>query len=235
MICAKTLRESHWTCTQGCFKSENCLLVYVTGCDMKDFAELVGVLLGDGSIARYEYEHYSTYYRVKVTVHAQEMRYAEHVAYLMSSVLGHTPVVYSRVGEQTIDILLFKKECVEFLLAQGLVSAPKWDRARVPVQLMNSNLGRYVLRGYFDTDGSVVLTNNNGTLYPRLELKISPSPMQTQLISLLDLFGFQFGVYQIGRGKVRVQLNGVSQLRKWIQEIGFSNEKHSEKARVFLN
>ena len=100
---------------------------------------------------------------------------------------------------------------------------------------MTKKLGKYVLRGYFDTDGSVVLTNNNGTLYPRLEMKISPSPMQRQLQILLNKYDFHYQTHNIGKGKVRIQMNGKNALRKWSTLIGFSNLKHRRKAATILH
>lgn len=200
----------------------------------EEFAELVGVLLGDGSLNMYASEKYSTYYRIKVTLHAQETQYIRYVAKLLTSVLGAEPHIRVRKEEQATDILVFKKKCVLYLLAQGLVSSPKWGRARIPRSCMNTRFGRLVLRGYFDTDGCVVITDNNGRVYPRLEMKISPGPFQKQLLALLSDYSFRFGVYDIGRGKVRVQLNGVQQLLAWNNTIGFSNEKHSAKVKLFM-
>ncbi|PSG99443.1 MAG: hypothetical protein BRC29_04980 [Nanohaloarchaea archaeon SW_7_43_1] len=96
---------------------------------------------------------------------------------------------------------------------------------------MDNSLEKYVFRGYFDTDGSVVLTDNNGTLYPRLETKICPSPMQNQLTKILESQGFNFGAYGIGKGKIRIQMNGKGQLAKFRDEIGFKNNKHVLKAQ----
>ena len=64
-------------------------------------------------------------------------------------------------------------------------------------------------------------------------MKICPSPMQKQIISILNTYGFNFGVYDIGKGKVRIQLNGKSQLNKWKDRIGFSNKKHIKKLKLF--
>jgi len=47
-------------------------------------------------------------------------------------------------------------------------------------------------------------------------------------------YGFRFGVYDIGKGKVRIQMNGVSQLKEWYEIIGFNNPKHKLKAEKFL-
>ncbi len=123
---------------------------------------------------------------------------------------------------------------LQFLQNVGFVLAPKWKRAIIPSCFLRPELELFVVRGYFDTDGSVVITNNNGTIYPRLEMKISPSPMQAQFIDILKRNNFHFGVYDIGRGKVRIQLNGIQQLKKWYEKIGFSNHRHLEKAKKFL-
>lgn len=58
--------------------------------------------------------------------------------------------------------------------------------------------------------------------------------MKDQLISIIRKYGFRSGVYDIGYGKVRVQINGVKQLSRWIELIGFSNKKHSDKIRFFI-
>ena len=113
--------------------------------------------------------------------------------------------------------------------------SPKWERARVPNWIFEKGLDTYVLRGYFDTDGCVVNTNNNGLIYPRMEMKVSPSPMQRQFTEILNKYHFNFGSYQIGKGKVRIQLNGKKELAKWNEIIGFSNPKHQRKCDSFLN
>jgi hypothetical protein len=44
-------------------------------------------------------------------------------------------------------------------------------------------------------------------------MKISPSPMQNQFVKILEEEKFNFGKYDIGKGKVRIQMNGKTQLR----------------------
>ncbi len=58
--------------------------------------------------------------------------------------------------------------------------------------------------------------------------------MQKQLLQALDNHGFDYGAYEIGKGKKRVQMNGKEVLRKWNQQIGFSNPKHRKKVDKFL-
>ena len=59
--------------------------------------------------------------------------------------------------------------------------------------------------------------------------------MQQQLLALLDLYGFHYGAYAIGKGKLRVQMNGVAALKKWNEEIGFSNEYYQKRCDSFLS
>ncbi|MBN1274857.1 hypothetical protein JXA12_01005 [Candidatus Woesearchaeota archaeon] len=195
-------------------------------------AELVGVLLGDGSINT-SVSGNLLWTRVQVTFHSEQKEYIEYVRSLMEEVLGVNPIYKKRRAQNCADLQIFRFAVLRDLLLIGMQLSPKWDRARIPLMFMNKYFGRFVLRGYFDTDGSVVIANNNGTRYPRLEMKISPSPMQEQLLMLLDLHGFHYGVYDIGKGKVRVQMNGFSALKRWNEEIGFSNSYYQERCDSF--
>ncbi len=149
---------------------------------------------------------------------------------LIRDLFGVEPRISKRKGKTT-DIRTFHRNIVRFLIDNvGMATAPKGDRARIPGFYIDSVHVLDVLRGCFDTDGSVVLANNNGILYPRIEIKICQSPMQNQIIKILKSNGFRFGVYDLGNGHVRIQMNGKKQLRKWSNEIGFSNPKHYRKA-----
>ncbi len=68
------------------------------------FAELVGILLGDGSISIYK-----RHYRVKVTLNSEDdLEYAHYVNKLFLDVLDTEPIIKFRKGEKTVD--LFSRE-----------------------------------------------------------------------------------------------------------------------------
>lgn len=198
-------------------------------------AEVVGILLGDGSLNVYESSKYSTYYRLKITTHSQDYEYIEYISELFIKLFNNKPIVRKRPEENTKDICIYKKSIVKYFLDLGMMKSPKWNRAIIPLQFMRQKYGKLILRGYFDTDGSVVLAKNHGRTYPRLEMKISPSPMQKQLEQLIRNYKFRFKTYRIGLGKVRIQINGLKELQKWEKIIGFSNPKHSEKMKKAMN
>ena len=102
---------------------------------------------------------------------------------LIKKVLKENPYVKYRKNEKTCDHTVFKKDIVLKLLQIGLIASPKRYRAVIPSEHITEPYGKHVLRGFFDTDGSVVLTKNNGTLYPRLEFKISPSQCKNKSFS----------------------------------------------------
>jgi hypothetical protein len=203
--------------------------------DKKEVAELVGIMLGDGSLGCYRSKN-RVQYIMKTSMNSiDDIGYVNYVVNLVNKVIGIKPLARFRKNENTVDIRAFGFKMINEFDKIGLKRSPKWNKAEIPKEFLNNSLRELVLRGYFDTDGSVVITDNNGTIYPRLEMKICPSPMQKQFIDILNRLNFRFGVYEIGRGKVRIQLNGIKQLKKkWVELVGFSNPKYQNKAEHVL-
>ncbi len=197
-------------------------------------AEFVGILLGDGSIGIYKCkssEGEKLQYKLQISTNSiDDIEYISYLESIIEDLFGIKPKKFFRKGENTCDIRVFHREIIKFVLDDlGMAISPKWNRAKIPKYYLKNNLELMVLRGYFDTDGCVTVTNNNGTLYPQLEMKVCPSPMQNQFLTILKRRGFRFQVNDIGKGKIRIRLNGKEQAEKWINEIGFSNPKHISK------
>ncbi|MFA6460949.1 MAG: hypothetical protein WCV90_01675 [Candidatus Woesearchaeota archaeon] len=196
----------------------------------KKMAEFVGIMLGDGYIS------YPKCPRIKIAFNSiVDREYLVYVHGLLKELFNSKVIVEHRKNENCSNLYLFEREVIRTIInVVGLIPSPKWERARIPNWVFQNKLDTFVLRGCFDTDGCVVITNNNGIRYPRLEMKVSPSPMQGQFIKILDKIKFNYGAHPIGKGKVRIQLNGKIQLKKWEQIIGFSNPKHQRKCDSFL-
>jgi len=190
----------------------------------KRLAELVGIILGDGMITN-TYQN-----KIEITLNKNEIRYAHYINNLIFDLFGIKGKIHFRKKENTLDIFIHKKIIINFFIEKvGLIAAPKKNRAKIPKFIIGTRLENYFLRGLFDTDGCFTVTDNNNTLYVRLEIKACPSPMREQLIEILKRRGFRFGVYQIGNGVVRIQMNGYSQLFKWLEEIGTKNPNQLDK------
>ena len=207
-------------------------------CDNK-LAEFSGIMLGDGSIGIYECRNgkgKTIQHRVKISLNSNnELEYAEYIGNLIEDLFSLKPLKRFRIKENTLDLLIFRKDVVNFLTTElGLLLSPKMNRAKIPKIYLNNSFELLVLRGYFDTDGCLTIVNNNGILYPRLEMKICTSPMQGQFVEILKRNEFRFGCYKIGNGNVRVQLNGLHELNKWHRLVGFSNNRILKRYRKIM-
>jgi intein/homing endonuclease len=196
----------------------------------QELAEFVGIMLGDG------YINYPKQPRMKISFNSiDDKDYLHFVNKLLIKLFNSKVIVKHRKNENTSNLYLFNRKLIRLVINEiELKPSPKWNRAKIPQWIWENNFEKFVLRGYFDTDGCVVITNNNGIRYPRLEMKVSPSPMQSQFIKILKSLNFKFGVYNIGKGKVRIQMNGKKELIKWNELVGFSNQKHQRKSDSFF-
>lgn len=201
-------------------------------------AEFVGIMLGDGSIGIYKCNapnRITTMHQMKISIDSRETDYINYLVQMFDYLFGFKPRINYKKKENTADIRTFRREIVKFVLNEvGLKISPKWNTAKIPYRYFRNNLEIEVLRGIFDTDGSITITKNNGLLYPRLELKICPSPMQTQFIEIVDRIGCDFKVQRLEKGKIRIRINGKSELLKWLKIVGTSNPKHLNRANKIL-
>lgn len=196
---------------------------------MEKLAEFIGILLGDGSLK------FSRSRRLKISLHSiDDLEYSKYISKLIMNLFNLTPIVKKRPDENTLDLFVFRKSVLNPLKSLGMIEAPKKDRAIIPSQFMVPSLNLFVLKGLFDTDGCVALVNNNGTLYPRLELKVCRSPFQSQIRSIVESTSLRSCFYFKPSGEMKLQINGVTELKKWYDLIGFSNPKHRKKAELFL-
>jgi len=138
-------------------------------------------------------------------------------------------------NEHTADIRTFKKEKVEFALNNlGLKKSPKWGKMEIPLKYSKGKLALYVLRGLFDTDGSVTVFSNNGIIYPRIEIRICPSPVQGQIIEILNKDQFNYKIQYLDKGKIKIRISGKKEVQRWFKEVGSSNSLYIKRAEPFL-
>jgi intein/homing endonuclease len=105
----------------------------------------------------------------------------------------------------------------------------------------NSNIMKKIINGFFATDGSLVITNNNGIWYPRVEFQNTSYTILKQIQEFLASLGIKGGFYKMKRKQsisfgekvYRLQYNGKENLLKFKEEIGFINPKHQLKFDEF--
>jgi hypothetical protein len=153
----------------------------------------------------------------------------------MKEILGVEPRLYFHKNENAVDICTFRKDKFFYVLNEiGLKISPKWNKMEIPEKFIKQENYPYLLRGLFDTDGSVTIFDNNGTIYPRIEIRICPSPAQSQFIKILEHLGFRYRVQNFDKGEIRIRISGVKELKKWFEIVGSSNSDYIKRARQFL-
>ncbi len=99
------------------------------------------------------------------------------------------------------------------------------------------DLWKYSLAGIFATDGCLVIKNNNGTLYPRIEIQSISNTLLQQIKSFLIENGMKGNVYKLDRpfGTIyRLEFPGKGNLIKFRKTIGFVNPKHENRYKIYM-
>ena len=207
--------------------------------NQEKIAEFIGIMLGDGSIGIYKCkakDKIKEHWRLKVTSDSRNKDYINYVANLIENVLEYKPKIYYKKKENAVDICIFKREIIRYALNNiQLKISPKWNNMEIPKKFAKGKLALWVLRGLFDTDGSVTIFNNNGKNYPRIEIRISPSPDQNQVIKILQENKFNFKIQKLEKGKIKIRISGKNELKEWFNRIGSSNKYYLERAKPFLS
>lgn len=205
---------------------------------MEYLAEFIGIMLGDGSIGIYDTRagnRIKEHWVLKVTLDSRNKNYINYVAKLIGKVLEEKPIIYKKSDCNAVDICIFKRNKISYVLNEiGLKISPKWNRMEIPPQFMKKEFYPSILRGLFDTDGSVTIFNNNGIIYPRIEIRICPSPAQKQFIEIVNSLGFNYKVQNNERGKIRIRISGKKELQRWFDIVGSSNQDYINRANQFL-
>lgn len=138
-------------------------------------AELVGIILGDGSL-KLNYSK-SQYYCEIALNYVDERKYVEYVVNLISSIFKIKPFLRISKRDKSVIVRVFRKNIIEYLVSIGLIPSNKIkNHARVPDWIKRENswieenknewYAKYkslviaCIKGLFDTDGTIYLIKN---------------------------------------------------------------------------
>ncbi len=182
-----------------------------------DFAELLGILLGDGSITRYQ---------IWVTLGTKELSYAKYVQVLIRRVFGGTPKVTIRKTGYT-DVCLGSTMAAKFLFEEGLVRNKVLAQVDVPMWIFERDeyMKRF-LRGFFDTDGSIYKLRH-GT---QISLTNYSLPLLTSLQKMLKILRY----HPSAISSHKVYITRIPEIERFFCEITPANPKHKLRYRNYL-
>src|SRR3989344_602035 len=187
-----------------------------------DLAEFLGLVMGDGGISHYQ---------VVITLHhIDDLAYSAFVIRLMRKLFGVRPRIYHRPKDSINDIVLSRRELVEFLHELGLpignkvkqqFDIPDWIKR-------NKTFAVACVRGLVDTDGSVFVhsyvVNGKRYRYKKLSFTSRSRPLQVSVAKILVDLGMSPHI-----SGYDVRLDSIADVKKYFTIVGSHNPKHLKR------
>lgn len=201
-------------------------------------AELIGAYLGDGWMYRKNRKYQIGFVGSPET----DVEYFDYIKILIFSEWKKEAKI--KVRERGLRIVINSKEVCEFLINE--LDLPhgegKCEKIFIPKIITNDwQLTKRTIRGLFDTDGTVFVAKKPRVeRYPSIELTTCSKTLAEQVKFILEKQGFRVAKIwkckskKSKRTSYRVPLNGQKNLKKWINEIGFSNPWKMGRARSYI-
>lgn len=204
------------------------------------FALLVGVMLGDGCLCSYFGNDGTERFAVSITGNYYDDKpfYNEILTPLLSWAREKPVKIKERPEGGRVDFNFVDKKLFNKIKCSGFPVGKKGSKLLIPKSFLNKNLMRYIVQGFFSTDGSLVLTDNHGTLYPRVEANGISKNLLKEISDFINSKGINCKFYKARRKnsysmgnqqQYRLQINGRKNLKKFEKMIGFINPKQIEK------
>tara|TARA_Y100000310_G_scaffold329968_1_gene400788 strand:- start:10703 stop:11314 length:612 start_codon:yes stop_codon:yes gene_type:complete len=152
--------------------------------------------------------------------------------------------IKERQKRGTVEMSLFDNRLFDRIHTLRFPIGKKGNKIEIPRLFYKRNLLKYLIQGFFATDGSIVLTKNPNKYYSRLEIHSISKNALFQVYNYLRNLGLSVHFYKCKRKKetikwnrqtqYRIQINGRENLILFHNLIGFVNPKHENKYIKFL-
>jgi len=190
-----------------------------------DIAELIGAILGDGTLTEYQLILYSNI--------ADERDYANFLRTLVASIFNIKPAIIYDQPNGVVRIICSRKNLVKHFQSFGLNTGNKVKRqANVPSWIRrNQNYAKACLRGLVDTDGCVYLDHHLIKEQNYSSICIAFTNASEPLLNFVFWAWESLGFHPTRHGR-HVRLRRWEEVLRYAKEVGFSNPKHRLKIQV---
>jgi hypothetical protein len=211
------------------------------------FAFLFGIMLGDGCLSEYVTKEGRRRFAVCITgdYYSDKALYKSVLSPLLKSLGRKSVSIKERPKNGTLELNFPDKNLLEKIQKVGFPVGKKGTDISIPKYFFDKGLVVFVIKGFFATDGSLVLTKNPNKFYPRLEGHGISKNLISQIKDYLVNFGLEGAFYKCKRKKkdlrwktahqqYRFQFNGKKNLLLFEKIIGFMNPKHKKRFDSFM-
>lgn len=208
----------------------------------EDLAEDIGIHIGDGSM----YPNKNGGYAISCFGDRTEDKehYLKRIIPLKQKLFNLQIIPSGR--KDVIGFNICSKALYHFYLSLGIPTGIKARIASVPevVKKSNKSIKFAFLRGLADTDFSLMFKaksmKHGNNYYPVISASFASSRLVKDLKEMLQEIGFEAVItkrisrrWNKKREDYRIDINGKTNLERWIKLIGFSNPKHYTKYLIW--
>jgi hypothetical protein len=186
--------------------------------DNNDFAEFIGIALGDGGLTRSQ---------LTITLNRiADKDYITYVKNLIIKLFNYRPSILERKHACATNIVINGVDFIKFIKQFGLVIGNKTRlQVGVPSWIDNINLAIRCVRGLMDTDGCIFLNrykvNNNWYQYKKVAFANKSYPLLRFVHETMSRIGLHPIYYQ----NKQVRLCSEKETLKYLDIIGSSNPR----------
>ena len=208
-----------------------------------DLAEETGWHIGDGSMNYYKNrEKIRGIYQLRGHIEDDKMHYINRIKPLFKKIYNMDISLRKMPSTRVFGFQIWNNKLVEFKQKIGLPLGKKLDISIPQIFLKEKELKLSILRGIFDTDGSINLEKKNNKLYPRIYISTICQTLAYQLFNIFNEIGLRATKYSEIYNKhfkrqrnYRITIRGEKMLHKFMEIIEPKNPKHLLKYQKFLN
>ena len=200
----------------------------------EELAELVGIILGDGNIFSYKKGKKIGVYSVRIAGDYKKDRdyHINYIKPLCTELFNLNVKIQNFPKNNERFVSLYSKELVEYLNDLGLKSGNKIkNKNTIPKWIFeNPNFLKACIRGLIDTDGSIFRMSKKDPNLIRINFKNFNQELLKDTRNGFIRLGFHLS--KIIRNNV-FYLSRKDEIARYINEIGFSNNKHQIRFQEF--
>lgn len=207
----------------------------------KELAELIGIHIGDGCLSdNGRYKEYA----LLGDIDEEREYYDNHVVPLFNKIISK-PLLGKEIKSKcypsngVYGFKIFNDNIFNFYKSLGITVGSKIN-TKIPKIFLSERLLKSVLRGIFDTDGTLYFEKNRSAKVPankvpNIKIGSTSKPLAKQIMKILKNLKFNpmwKRPYKGRRDKnfnYYVVIHRKDDIKKFIGDIGFNNPKHKTK------
>lgn len=210
----------------------------------EEFAELFGILTGDGYVGQYKLPNRIVSAIEIVGNKLKDFDYIQGFTLrIIKNLFNITPKLYVRENQNTVRLIINSKEIVNFLKEEGFPLGKKGN-ITPPNWIINESkfFSKYV-RGIFDTDGYLTLKNKEGKKYPVIGISSISKPLLNSIkefLNKLDISSY-LGKRVVNNERYKkqlieykLQISGKKNIFLFFDKIGSNNKRNLLKYNEYM-